>query len=285
MILASYRLIRAFSGKLRDDSISAFAAQAAFFIILSVFPFLMFLLTLLNYLPIPLSDCEDFVISMLPALVSSFVSTILYEVSFQTSGTLLSITMLAALWSASRGVLALSRGLNSVYGYRETRNYFHVRAISTLYTLVFALLLIVTLILLVFGNQLYLFIVAHIPFLLDAAFLILSMRTIIVMLILTFFFLLLYSVLPNRRSTLFRELPGAILSAGGWLGFSYLFSFYIDHMSSLSATYGSLTAVVVCMLWLYACMYIVFIGAEINNLLAHPRIAEATRRFFSNRKK
>lgn len=285
MILASYRLIRAFSGKLRDDSISAFAAQAAFFIILSVFPFLMFLLTLLNYLPFTLKDCEDFVINLLPNLVSSFVSTILSEVSFQTSGTVLSITMLAALWSASRGVLALSRGLNSVYGYRETRNYFRVRAVSTLYTLVFAVLLILTLILLVFGNQLYRLIIAHIPFLGNAAFLILSMRTLIVMLILTFFFLLLYLVLPNRRSSFFCELPGAILSAGGWLGFSYLFSFYIDHMSSLSATYGSLTAVVVCMLWLYACMYIVFIGAEINNLLSHPRVKEATRHFFTTRKK
>ncbi len=285
MILASYRLIRAFSGKLRDDSISAFAAQAAFFIILSVFPFLMFLLTLLNYLPFTLKDCEDFVINLLPNLVSSFVSTILSEVAFQTSGTVLSITMLAALWSASRGVLALSRGLNSVYGYRETRNYFRVRAVSTLYTLVFAVLLILTLILLVFGNQLYRLIIAHIPFLGNAAFLILSMRTLIVMLILTFFFLLLYLVLPNRRSSFFCELPGAILSAGGWLGFSYLFSFYIDHMSSLSATYGSLTAVVVCMLWLYACMYIVFIGAEINNLLSHPRVKEATRHFFTTRKK
>ena len=132
----------------------------------------------------------------------------------------------------------------------------------------FALLLIVSLVLLVFGNQLYELILKKLPFLSDFALLLISARSLITMLIMTFFFLLLYLFVPNRKSHILRELPGALLSAGGWLGFSYLFSYYIDHMGNFSYTYGSLTAIVICMLWLYACMYILFIGAEVNVVLS-----------------
>ena len=264
MITTAYRLIRAFAKKLRDDSISAFAAQAAFFIILSVFPFLMFLLTLLNYLPVSFQEFELFVIDLFPNIVGSVITDILTEVREQTSGTLLSVTVIAALWSASRGTLALVRGINAVYGYKETRNYFRVRAVSAVYTLVFAVLLIITLVLLVFGNQLYHLILSYIPLLGDAAFLILSMRTLITTLLLISFFLLLYMVIPSHKVHFFEALPGAVLSAGGWLGFSFLFSFYLEHMGNFSRLYGSLAAIIVCMLWLYFCMYILFIGAEIN---------------------
>ena len=285
MLLSAYRLIRAFARKLRDDSISAFAAQAAFFTILSVFPFLMFLITLINYLPFSLADFQHSVLDIFPSVVSTVITDLLSEISTQAPGTLLSVTVIAALWSASRGILALVRGINAVYGHIERRNYFRLRAVSAMYTLVFAILLIVTLVLLVFGNQVYRLITSYLPFLGDAAFLILSMRPIITMLLLTFFFLLLYMVIPSRKVKFLHALPGAVLSAGGWLLFSLLFSFYIDHMGRFSRLYGSLTAVAVCMLWLYFCMYILFIGAEVNMILSHPRIAEATRLFFEKHRK
>lgn len=285
MILSCYRMVNAFSAKLRDDSISAFAAQAAFFIILSFFPFVMFLLTLLHYLPFSSDQLYTLSMDLFPDAIDSFIRAIISELSEKSSGTLLSFTMIAALWSASRGLLALSRGLNVVYRHRETRNYLHLRAVSVLYTLCFALLLIVSLILLVFGNQLYHLILAKLPFLSDLTLLLMNARSLITMSVLTLFFLLLYLFVPNRKSRILSELPGAILSAGGWLGFSYLFSYYIDHMGNYSYTYGSLTAIVLCMLWLYSCMYILFIGAEVNTVLSHPRVRNATRHLFSRRKK
>ncbi len=285
MLLSAYRLIRAFSRKLRDDSISAFAAQAAFFTILSVFPFLMFLLTLLNYLPFSVAEFQDFILDIFPSVVSTVITGLLSEISTQTPGTLLSITAFTALWSASRGTLALIRGINAVYAHKEQRNYFRLRVVSAAYTLVFAILLIITLVFLVFGNQVYHLITSYLPFLGDTAFLILTTRPLITMLLLTVFFLLLYMVIPSRKVKFLHALPGAVLSAGGWIGFSLLFSFYIDHMGRFSRLYGSLTAVAVCMLWLYFCMYILFIGAEINMILSHPKIAAATRLFFSKRRK
>lgn len=269
MLLSIIRFLRVFATKLRDDSVSAFAAQAAFFIILSVFPFLMFLLTLLKFIPFSLNELEVYFSDFFPRVISASLSKIAAEVSERASGTLISVTVIAALWSASRGTLALSRGLNSVYGYRETRNYFVIRGISALYTLVFAILLIASLLLLVFGNQLYGVILNYLPFLSDFAFLLLSMRSMLTLLFLTLFFLMIYMVIPNRKSSLLSELPGAFVSSCGWLGFSYLFSFYIDHMGDFSYTYGSLTVVAVSMLWLYFCMYILFIGAEVNMALTN----------------
>lgn len=268
MFLSYVRKIRAFTTKLRDDSISAFAAQAAFFIILSFFPFLMFLLTLLNYLPVSAEDLQTLASGIFPGTVNNILNTIFSELVEKSSGTVLSVTVLAALWSASRGMLALVRGLNAVYQHKETRNYFLIRGVSILYTLGFAALLIAALVLLVFGNQLYDFIMAKLPFLGDLALSIMSLRFLVTMAILTVFFLLMYLVIPNRKSRFLRELPGAVLTAGGWLGFSFLFSFYIDHMEGYTYTYGSLTTLAVCMLWLYFCMYILFIGAEVNMLLA-----------------
>jgi len=259
---------RVFLAKLRDDSISAFASQAAFFIILSFFPFVMFIFTLLNYLPVSSEDLRVFVIGIFPDTVSRVINTIFAELAAKASGAVLSATVIAALWSASRGMLALVRGLNAVYGHKETRNYFLIRGISMLYTLGFAALLIITLILLVFGNRLYGLIIRQFPPLGNFALIVMSNRTLVTMFILTGFFLLFYLVIPNRKSTLLRELPGAVLSAGGWIGFSFLFSFYINNMNGYTYTYGSLTTLAVCMLWLYFCMYILFLGAEVNMLLA-----------------
>lgn len=283
MILSIIRLIKAFTKKLQEDFISAFAAQTAFFIILSIFPFLMFLLTMLNYLPISAEELLLLAKNVFPNEIYYIIHNIVNELVEKASGTLVSITVIAALWSASKGTLTLSRGLNAVYQQKETRNGILLRIVSALYTLAFAVLLIVTFVVLVFGNQIYQLVIAELPVLGDLVALILSFRSLTTMAILTLFFLLLYLALPNRKSNIVRELPGAIIAAGGWLGFSFLFSFYIDHMGNFSYTYGSLTALAVCMLWLYFCMYILFIGAEVNMVLAHPEITYATHTLLSKK--
>ncbi len=283
MLLSCIQLIRAFTTKLRDDSISAFASQAAFFTILAIFPFLMFLLTLLNYLPFSIDDLGLLANSIIPESITTLLQTILNELIQKSSGTLLSVSVIAALWSASNGIVALSKGLNAVYHHKETRNYFILRGISAFYTLVFAILLILMLVLLVFGNQLYEFIMIQLPIFRNLAMMVLNLRSLFTMAILTLFFLMVYLVLPNRKSSFFRELPGAIIAAGGWLLFSYLFSYYIDNMGNYSYTYGSLAAIAISMLWLYFCMFILFIGAEINMILSHPEVIQATHSLFSRK--
>lgn len=257
--------------KISFDNVGAYSAQASFFIVISFFPFLMFLLTLVQYLPITESIMQTTMSSLFPDFINSFIGSIISEIYSKATGTIISVTVITALWSASRGFLSIVRGLNAVYSIRETRNYFVVRAISALYTLVFAAVIILTLGLLVFGNRLYMWINTKLPFLNDFALLLISFRTLLGMCILTLFFLALYVVIPNRKSRILNELPGALLSAAGWMLFSYIYSMYIDHMGNYSYMYGSLTAIVLLMLWLYFCMYILFLGAEVNLFLQKHR--------------
>ena len=284
ILISFYKIIRAFLHKVRDDYVSAFSAQAAFYIIISFFPFIMFLLTLIQYLPITKDTVIYILVNIFPSSIDSLVSNIVNEIFYMASGTVISITAISALWSSSKGIYSIIKGLNAVYGIRETRGYIRIRIISTIYTFVFAMMILVSLFILVFGNQLYLWIESKIPLLADLALLIISIRTFVGLLILTLFFLLIYAKIPNRKAVLYKELPGAFISATGWMGFSYLYSFYIDNMSNYANMYGSLTAIVLFMLWFYFCMYILFIGGEINIVLSSGDIIYYIKYMFKNRK-
>lgn len=284
MIRSLVRLIDSFSKKLSSDNVSAFSTQAAFFLIISFFPFAMFLLTLLNYLPFSKPELLAAIESVFPQTVSVYLSDILDELLEKSNGTVLSLTAIATLWTSSKGFYAVVRGLDAIYRSTGKRSYILTRILAALYTLLFAVLVVAVLFFFVFGNQIYLFCLKHIPILSEMALLIISVRTLVGFCLMILFFTLVFITMPNRKSSFFAELPGAILASAGWIGFSYLFSFYIDNFSNYSATYGSLTAVVLCMLWFYSCMYIMFIGAEINQVLANPVIREAFRTLITTRR-
>lgn len=196
------------------------------------------------------------------------------------SGTVISLTAITTLWSAGKGFLAIMKGLNTIYDIKETRSYLFLRATSALYTLIFAIMVIITMILFVFGNRLFLWIEKRLPRLADMALVIISLRTIVGLITLVIFFLLIYIVIPNRKTKIMQEIPGALLSAAGWMGFSYAFSFYIDNFSNFSATYGSLTAIVLFMLWMYFLMYILFLGAECNRLLENKLFIRKVKKLY-----
>lgn len=257
--------------KVGKDNVSVFSAQAAFFIILAFFPFIMFLLTLVQYLPIGESVMLRTFTDIMPKAINPYIVLIVSEVYDHATTTITSVTALTALWSASKGFLGLVRGLNSVYGISETRNYIKLRLMSAFYTLGFTILLIITLLILVFGRPIYVWVENWHPELINIALVIISFRTAVAMLLLTSYFVLIFLVIPNRKTRLLAELPGALIAAAGWLIFSFGFSFYIDHMGGFSSTYGSLTAIILLMLWFYFCMYILFIGAEFNVYLAEKK--------------
>ncbi len=260
--------VRYFLDKLKEDAVSAYAAQAAFFIIMSAFPFIMLILTLVQYLPLTAEMLIDVTQTIIPSVFSDYIVSLIEEIYEQSSITIISITFLSAIWAASKSFLAIIRGCNSIYAIRETRNYVKIRLIASVYTIIFAVVIVVTLTVMVFGNKIVVALINAfpIPILKEIALLIISLRTIIAFGIMFVFFLILYLVVPNRKGKFLGEIPGAIMTSVGWIGFSYLYSFYIDNFADFD-TYGSLTTIVFMMLWLYACMYMFFIGGEVNVLL------------------
>lgn len=255
--------IRSFLDKMKKDAVSAYAAQAAFFIIMSAFPFIMLILTLIQYLPVTEEMLVEMAGAVIPSIFNGYVLSLIEEIYAQSPASIISVTAVAAVWAASKSFLAVIRGCNAVYGIRENRNYIRLRLAASMYTILFAVLIVVTLAIMVFGNKIVIAVTNKLPFLEEMALLIISLRTTVGFGIMFVFFLVLYVFVPNRKGRVWRELPGAVLTSAGWIGFSYLFSFYIDNFANFN-TYGSLTAIVFLMLWLYACMYMFFIGGEVN---------------------
>lgn len=255
--------IKEFLEDTKEDAVSAYAAQAAFFIMMSAFPFIMLLLTLIQYLPVS----EEVLIVMaqntIPEAFNGYVISLIEEIYAKPSVTIISVTFAAAIWTASKSFLAIIRGCNSVYDIKETRNYLRLRLLASLYTIIFAVVLLVTLTVMVFGNTIVAAVGEKLPILGEMALFVISLRTAVGFGVMLIFFLGLYVAVPNRKGRVTEEIPGAILTSIGWISFSYLFSFYIDHFANFD-TYGSLTAIIFLMLWLYACMYMFFVGGEIN---------------------
>lgn len=257
-------MIRGFLKRLNKDHVGAYAAQSAYFILLSFIPFVLLLVTLVKYTPLTQEIVTTALIRMMPEEFSSFIRVIVNEV-FGKSAAFVPVSAIIALWSAGKGVNALSKGLNCIYQVEETRGYVINRLRSAVYTLVFVVAVAVTLLLLVFGNQIQMGIAERFPVIAKVTSVIVGMRTMITLVLLCLVFLMIYKFVPNRRATLKSQIPGAMVSSVAWSLFSLAFSIYIDLTPGTVNMYGSLTTLVLIMLWLYFCMWILLIGAEINS--------------------
>lgn len=258
--------IMAVSEEIAKDHVGAYAAQTAYFFMICMIPIILLLLTLVQYTPVTKADVMTAVIQVFPSSVDSMMTSIVNQVYNQSTG-VISITVIVALWSAGKGVLAMSTGLNCVYKCRETRNYVFLRLRATLYTVMFILVIILLLVLSVFGNSLNLFIEEHVPILSKVADWLIEARTFITPVTLVLFTLLIYKFLPNRKDRYLKQLPGAVFAAIGWMVVSWVFSVYVDVFEGFSTMYGSLTTIVLIMLWLYFCMYSILLGGELNVMM------------------
>ena len=261
------QIIKDFIKQLDGNSVDTFSSQAAFFIVIAFFPFLMLVMTLIQFLPVSQKELKDVLFSFIPAEMGNYVRTLMTEIHQEASGTLVSITALSTLWSASSGVYALMRGINAVYRYPETRSYVKLKASSVVYTVFFIIIIIATMGIFVFGDVVNERIQEQFPLLSGTAAIVISLRAVVGMVVLFCFSLVMYMIVPNRRTRVRDEFIGAIVSAVGWMGFSYAFSFYISNFANYSKFYGGITAIVLLMLWIYFCMYIMLLGAQINVFL------------------
>ena len=252
-----------FMERMRKDHVSAYAAQAAYFLIMSFIPFVLFLTAIVQYTPLTYREVRQAIMSVVPENLQGFVLYIV-AVVFSKSAAVLPLSALVALWSSGKGMQALINGLNTIYHVKETRNWLVNRIYSMFYMFLFVLALIASLLLLVMGNRIHVLISGYVPFLGNMIGRILGAKTFLVFVMLFLVFLVLYRYLPNRRASLKSQVPGAFLTAVAWSVFSYLFSLYFTFFPDFSIMYGSLSTLILVMVWLYFCMNLLLYGAEIN---------------------
>ena len=256
--------IAVIANKVKEDYVSAFAAQAALFVIMSFVPFLILLLTLIKYTPLTEEVLLQFVTNFAPDAFRQSFSSIISQLYTGSDTPLFLISLASILWTAGKGCNALIEGLNSVFDIKERRNGFVLRLYSILYTIIFVVIIVVCLLIYILGNEILSFITKHVPFVTNIIEALLNIRVLLSVGLFTVFFTFLYVAIPSRHTKIRRQLPGALFSAIGWTGFSYFFSLYVNYSHNIAALYGSLAIVVCAMLWLYVCMFIFLLGAEIN---------------------
>ena len=256
---------------LKPMHIPLHSAYTCFFLILSLFPGLLLLLGALRYTTLGAEDLMELVSGWLPQTLLPTVRA-LVEASYRhSSGFVVSVSVIAALFSASRGMFGLLGGLNAVYGQEKGRSYWRKRGISMVYTAAFLLLLMATLVLHILGTALldYLWMTTE-----PAVMVLLSIvdfRSVLLLVLLSALFDAMYALLPGKRNRLKNGIPGAIAAATLWLVFSHLFSVYVDYFTVYSNIYGSIYALALGMLWLYFCISIFFYGGALNHYLQARR--------------
>ena len=256
-------LLLGFMDRVSGDHVGAYATQAAYFLILSFIPCILFLTTLVRYTPITYNMVRDAIVAFVPENIQSFVLGIVVDV-YKRSTAIVPISALVALWSAGKGMQSLINGLNTIYHVMETRNWLITRIYAVFYTFSLVVALIICLLMLVLGNRIQELAAMYVPFVGKVLSRILGARTELVFAVLFLVFLLLYKVLPNRKATLKSQVPGALIIAVAWSIFSYGFSFYFEIFPGFSNMYGNLTTIIMVMIWLYFCMNLFLYGAEIN---------------------
>ncbi len=262
-----------FSRKISDDHIRAYSAEASFFAIMSFLPILMLLLSLIPYLPITEIQVLYILEEITPFEVTDLLRPILASLYRLSSGAVPWI-VIVALWSAGKSIIGLGDGMNSIYRVEEERNYFLLRFRAMLYALVLIIALGVSLTIMVFGYDIIDYLKGQFHVLRQYSRALAVFPTLAAMLILVILFTIFYTFLPNRPQKMLKQIPGAVFASIAWTIFSYVFSIYLDMAGSLTVIYGSLTTMIGIMMWLYFCMYLLFVGAEVNHYLICPELFE-----------
>lgn len=264
--------------RIKIMDVTGLGAQLAFFFLLSIFPLLLFLITLLPYLNLSKDQVYDFLVQVMPGEIYLLIEETLNEILTTQNTGLLSFGIIATIWSASLGMDALIKSLNFSYGVEENRPLIVSRGMSIVLTILMIFILIVALALPIFGRQIGLFIFTYLGQ--EEGFLELwgAIRFVIPSLIIFIVCTVIYWVAPNIRLDLKSVLTGAVFTTIGWLIISYGFSIYINNFGNFSATYGSIGGIIILMLWLYLSAMLLLIGGQVNAVMQGRRDILVTRK-------
>lgn len=264
--------------RIQKVDVTGLASQLAFFFLLSLFPLLIFLFTLLPYLNLDQSEIFLFIRDYAPQSVATLIEETLGDILNNRNGGLLSFGIIATVWSASKGMNALTSALNRSYFQDETRSFIVARGMSVVFTVMLIAVLVVALVLPVFGQQIGTLAFSYLGF--EAGFLKIwsSVRWFLPPILIYSVFSLIYWLVPNIKLQYKSVILGSVFATIGWIITSLGFSFYVGNYGSYSNTYGSIGAIIVLMMWLYLSGIILMLGGQINAVMSDRKQALEARK-------
>lgn len=252
-----------------DDGVSEIGAQLTYYLILSAFPFLIFLLNLLKYTPLSDVDVLQRMLSILPGVTQDILFDLISGIMANSNMALLSFGALGAIWSSSKGIMSIIKSVNRAYDLDENRPFLRLRGLSILLTIVLFLAIIVAFIMLVFGEVIFKMIFSSYSW---PAFIVWKiLKFLIPLLLLGIMISVIYKFSPSIKEGVnvkFKDtIPGSLFASIGLILFSIVFSFYVNNFANYSKSYGSIGGLIVLLIWIYSASIVIVLGAEVNATL------------------
>lgn len=255
--------------RIGKDDASGLAAQMTYHFVLAMFPMLIFLLTLLPAFNIDQSRITD-MLSSAPSETSSIIKSVIGDVTKNSSGGLLSVGLILAIWSASNGMTAIMNSFNVAYDVEDSRNGILLKLLSVVFTIVMGFVFLIAMALPTLGSAISHYLFGPLGLDSQIKWIFTLLRVVLPLIIILLLFIVLYSVAPNVKTKFRSVLPGAIFTSVIWLLGSFAFGWYISNFGNYSKTYGSIAGIIILLIWLYLTSFIIIIGAEINAII-HQR--------------
>jgi len=262
-LASSKEFLKSLFKKMSEDEISVLSAQLAYYLILSIFPFLIFVICIITYTPITSDIALKELSAVLPSYANIMVDIISQVVSAR-SVKLLIAAMLSTIWASSNGIGALIRGMNRAYGCEETRSFIKVKVITLAFTGIVSFIFVISLVTLVFGEVItdWLFSWLGISELSKMLWDIVRYVVLISAMIITF--AVIYRYIPNAKLPIKAILPGTIFSTVGWTVLASAFSYYVSLVGNFTRMYGGIGGIIALLIWIYWNGMLILIGGELN---------------------
>ena len=257
--------IKKIMNNMKEDHVNEASAQCAYYVILSFIPFVILFLTLIQYTNIEPQQIFELLSNTIPENTKEIIIGIIREVYSKSIGTI-SITLIFTLFSADAGLFAFTKQLHLIYNFNENKkkSMIILRLISLFQTIVFIVLIAASLIIMVFGKPIVSSMKQYFGLMQNFTIISEIITQLILLIILFLIFILIYRFMPGHKSKFKNQIKGAAFASIALNVVSFIFSRYLDIFKGFSITYGSLTTLMLILMWTYSCFYVIFLGAEIN---------------------
>ncbi|PEL13668.1 ribonuclease [Bacillus sp. AFS017336] len=250
-----------------EDEIASRSAELAYYLMLSLFPFLIVLTQVITFLPLTTDEIMSFLSQYAPPDAMAIIKSNLQLIIGQSHGGVLSVGVIATLWASSNGINAIIRALNDAYNVEDKRNYFVTRGVSVILTIIMIFVIVFALLIPVFGKVIAKFVFEFLGISNDFLYTWSIIRWTLSFVILLIVFTVLYSIGPSKVVHIKKVFFGSLFATLGWIISSFGFAFYVDNFGNFTSHYGSLGGIIVLMIWFFISAMVVIIGGELNALI------------------
>ncbi|MCI3029134.1 MAG: YihY/virulence factor BrkB family protein [Desemzia incerta] len=247
-------------------NVSSQAGELAYFSLLSLFPILLVIANVIPLFPIDVNAVLSYLESAVPPDIFSVIEPILIGYLSSSSGGVISIGLVTALWSASKAFNSLQNILNEVYAVKPRKNFILVRLVSLLVQLAIVSIVGVIIFAFVFGEIIVEFVEGLVNIDLGFIMQILQLRWLILLIVLLALFTAVYFLVPNHHLGIKYAVPGAIFATIGWLALSQGFSIYLQFAGGDAAANATFGVFIILMLWLYLAAMVLLLGGLVNTI-------------------